>query len=89
MADISSQIENIVDAGNQVTDDGRVLQICDMDADSILDVINIEEISTLIFLHRINQGNFDIANLNEAVREITADETKPAGNQYRSAAISI
>ena len=47
-----------------------------MDADPILDVLNIEEISPLILLHRINQGDFDIANLDEAMRQITADETR-------------
>ena len=44
MADIPGQVENIVDAGDQVTDDRRILQIGDMDADPILDVVNIEEI---------------------------------------------
>jgi hypothetical protein len=72
-----------------VTDDRRILQIGDMDADPILDVVNIEEISTLLLLHRINQGDFDIANLDEPVGQITADEAKTAGHQYRSAAISI
>jgi hypothetical protein len=89
MAHIPSQIENIIDTGDQMTDDRRVLQICDMDADPILDVVNIEEISTLLLLHRIDQGDFDIANLDQAVGQITADETKTAGNEYRSATISI
>ena len=75
MADIPSQTVWV--GRHRVQDDMTMAESCkfgDMNADPILDVVNIEKISTLIFLHRINQRDFDIANLDEAVRQITSNE---------------
>lgn len=89
MADVPGQIENVIDAGDEVADNGSVCQICDMDTDSILYVFNVEDISALIFDQRINQAHLHLSNLDEALHQIAADEPQAARNQHRPAAISI
>ena len=71
-----------------MADNRGVFLIRDVDADAILDTVNIEDISALVFYQRIKQRHLDIANLDEAMGQVAPNESQAAGNQDRSAAIS-
>ena len=60
----------------------------DVDADAILDAVDVEEIAAVVGNQRVDDQDAR-AERDELAREVAADEAEPAGDQHRAIAIEL
>src|SRR6185503_4089047 len=60
----------------------------DVDADAVLDAVDVEEVAAVLGNQRIDDEHAR-AERDELVREVAADEAKPSGDQHRPIAVEL
>jgi hypothetical protein len=78
---LPGQIEEIILLANQVSHAVTVSDISDVDAQSILNTVNIEKTAAILWDETVDQRN-PRAAVNQTSREVRPDEAKASGDQY-------
>ena len=65
-----------------------VAHVGDVDAERVLDAVDIEEIAAVVRDHAIDEQHV-CAELHQPARQVAADEPQPAGDQHAAAAIEL
>ena len=81
VAHLSGEIENNVDTTNDVIDNVVISDIAVNEFDTIGDAVEVKRITSLFRQQRINDCHFN-TQINECVREITANKPHATGDQH-------
>ena len=88
VADLPGEIEDDLAVAHEVVHRARLPDVGDVDAHAILDARDVEEVAAVVGNERVDEQDVG-AEIDEAAREVAADEPEPAGDHHAAAAIEL
>jgi hypothetical protein len=86
VADLAGEIEDHLAALHEVIHRARLAHVGDVDGDPVLDAGDVEQVAAVVGNQRVDEQDVG-AKIDEAMREVAADEPQSARDHHAPAAI--
>ena len=88
VADLAGEVEDHLAALHEVIHRAGLPHVGDVDRDAVFDAGDVEQVAAVVGDQRVDQQHVG-AELDQAVREVAADEAEAAGDHHAAAAIEV